>query len=162
MCGLPNSANDNSPQADSEDERSPKNNEMAELYPKNCLFCPQVSSCLTHMKTYHSFSILYQYHLAVETESLICYLHLVIFGFHECISCGKQRNTLEGVQHHMLEKGHGRFDMTDDMIEFYNSEKGTRLKIGLGQRRRVFDFPWQTPLQPLLEFVDSTIPVYVC
>ncbi|KAF4954194.1 hypothetical protein FSARC_12206 [Fusarium sarcochroum] len=127
LCELSDLADEDSPQPDSEDEGPPGNKKMADFYPGNCLFCPQISASLdqnlAHMKTCHGFSIPYQSQLAVETEALIWYLHLVIFGFHECISCGKQRNTLEGVQQHMLKKGHCRFDMTDDMMEFYNSEE---------------------------------------
>lgn len=68
----------------------------------------------------HSLSIPFQDSLAVDLETLIWYLHLVIFAYRECICCGKRRRTVEAVQQHMTTTGHCRFDMTDEMGEFYD------------------------------------------
>lgn len=74
------------------------------------------------MKTTHGLTIPYADHLVVEPETLAWYLHLVVFAYRECISCGTRRRTVEGVQQHMMDKGHCRFSMSDEMMDFYNLE----------------------------------------
>lgn len=74
---------------------------------------------MAHMLTAHSLIIPYQDSLAVELETLMWYLHLVIHGYHECVLCGTRRNTLEAVQQHMTAKGHCRFDISGEVADFY-------------------------------------------
>ncbi|CRG91358.1 hypothetical protein PISL3812_08406 [Talaromyces islandicus] len=70
------------------------------------------------MQKSHGLFIPHQQHLAVDLETLIRYLHLVIFGYRECIQCGTERATVQAVQQHMLGKGHCRFDILEEDSEF--------------------------------------------
>lgn len=72
------------------------------------------------MASSHSFIVPFQDSLVVDLETIVWYLHLVIFAYHECISCGKRRNGVQAVQQHMRGAGHCRFDMTDEVAEFYD------------------------------------------
>ncbi|KAH6887608.1 C2H2 type zinc-finger-domain-containing protein [Thelonectria olida] len=112
--------------SDTDPEDNVSENEATEFQSEDCLFCPNSSTTfdenLSHMKTTHGLTIPYRDNLAVEPATLIWYLHLVIFAYHECISCGTRRRTVEGVQQHMLDKGHCRFEISDETMEFYDLE----------------------------------------
>ncbi len=69
----------------------------------------------------HSFVVPYQHCLVVDLETIMSYCHIIIFQYHECISCDSQRTTVEGIQQHMDAKGHCRFDLTEDTAEFYET-----------------------------------------
>ncbi|KLU91663.1 hypothetical protein MAPG_10181 [Magnaporthiopsis poae ATCC 64411] len=102
---------------------------------EQCLFCNKLNGSLeanvAHMQTAHSLFIADRERLAVDLETLLAYLHLVIVGYNECICCGTQRNTTQAVQQHMLGKGHCRFDIESsdsEYADFYNlseSEAGS-------------------------------------
>ncbi|KAM0425064.1 hypothetical protein ACHAPT_009623 [Fusarium lateritium] len=117
---------DDKSESDSGNEHEVNEDGMPEFEPENCIFCSHraadINDNLAHMKTTHSLTIPYQSNLVVEPATLIWYLHFVIFGYHECILCGTRRRTVEGVQQHMLDKGHCRFEMSDEMMEFYDVE----------------------------------------
>lgn len=66
----------------------------------------------------HGFVIPNQDHLLVEDDVLVKYLHLVIYGYHECLFCGSARNSLEGAQQHMQGKNHCRFDLSGEDSEY--------------------------------------------
>ncbi|KAI1328467.1 c2h2 finger domain-containing protein [Xylariaceae sp. FL0255] len=87
-----------------------------------CLFCrvtsPDFDANLEHMAKTHSMIIPNQGDLIVELETLVGYLHLVVFGYFECLWCGAQKNSREAVQSHMRDKGHCRFDISDETSEF--------------------------------------------
>jgi pre-60S factor REI1 len=108
-----------------EEEPEEEGDEAPEFNPGSCLFCHHTSSSfdnnLSHMKACHGFSIPYSKHLTVEPENLIWYLHFDIFGSFQCMYCGKQRYTLEAIQHHMQAKGHCCFQMTPEMLGFYDA-----------------------------------------
>ncbi|OAQ83749.1 c2h2 finger domain-containing protein [Purpureocillium lilacinum] len=91
--------------------------------PQQCLFCGDESdafdSNVAHMNSVHSFIVPYQDCLAVDLETLIWYLHLVIYGYRECILCSTRRSTIEGIQQHMTAKGHCRFDISAGTEDFY-------------------------------------------
>jgi pre-60S factor REI1 len=97
-----------------------------DFVPDQCLFCGQLSgtfeASLAHMQKAHSFVVPYQPLLSVDLQTLVWYLHLVIFGYRECIGCGRRRNTVEAVQQHMLAKGHSRFDLTEEYVDFYDAQ----------------------------------------
>jgi pre-60S factor REI1 len=97
-----------------------------EFVADQCLFCGQQNgtfeASLAHMQKTHSFMIPYQSLLSVDVQTLVWYLHLVIYGYHECLLCSKRRSSLEAVQQHMVAKGHCRFDLSDDYADFYNLE----------------------------------------
>ncbi|UNI16459.1 hypothetical protein JDV02_002891 [Purpureocillium takamizusanense] len=91
--------------------------------PRQCLFCGDESdgfeSNVAHMASVHSFIVPYQSCLAVDLQTLIWYLHVVIFGYRECILCTTRRSTVQGIQQHMTAKGHCRFDISADTEDFY-------------------------------------------
>lgn len=95
-----------------------------EFDPGQCLFCGAENDSfkdnLAHMSKEHSFSIPHEADLIVELNTLIGYFHLVIYGYGECILCATRRSSVEGIQHHMIAKGHCRFNVTSDIAEFYN------------------------------------------
>jgi pre-60S factor REI1 len=95
-----------------------------EINSKQCLFCGAENSTvddnLAHMSKAHGFDIPYQDNLIVDLETLVGYLHLVIYGYAECILCAARRSTVEGIQHHMTAKGHCRFNVASDIAEFYS------------------------------------------
>ena len=115
---------------------------------EQCLFCGEENSTLddnlAHMSKAHSFAIPYQDFLTVDLETLVRYLHLVIYRYAECILCAARRSTVEGIQHHMTAKGHCRFNITSDIAEFYEipapgyhaGEESLRLPSGRLLRHR--------------------------
>lgn len=74
------------------------------------------------MRKQHGFSIPDEPNLIVDVETLIQYLHLVIFGYYECLHCGSQRGTPEAAQQHMTGKGHCKVDMEkgSEFRDFYD------------------------------------------
>ncbi|KFA60541.1 hypothetical protein S40285_09202 [Stachybotrys chlorohalonatus IBT 40285] len=116
--------NDADADHESEDEDDVEISAESEFHAERCIFCDAnndtLDDSLAHMSKTHSFTIPHQDCLAVEIETLLRYLHLVIHGYGECIQCGARRGTVEGIQHHMTAKGHCRFDVASDMAEFYN------------------------------------------
>ncbi|KAF3064417.1 hypothetical protein GL218_01325 [Daldinia childiae] len=106
--------------------------------PGSCLFCAQESDTLddnmTHMAAAHSFNVPFQEFLAVDLDTIIEYLHFVIFGYRECICCGTRRGTVEGVQQHMVAKSHCRFDISIETEEFYEMLRSENAVIDQAQR----------------------------
>ncbi|KAK1973692.1 C2H2 type zinc-finger-domain-containing protein [Colletotrichum cereale] len=90
--------------------------------PEVCLFCNAASGSfddnLAHMGKAHGLFVPSRERLIVDLEALVRYLHLVVFGYRECLQCGTQRRTAAAAQQHMLGKGHCRFDITADDSEF--------------------------------------------
>lgn len=74
------------------------------------------------METSHSLRIPYKNDLSVDLETLIWYLHFVINVYQECIYCGTRSRTVQGIQQHMVDKGHCRVELSDEMLEFYDLE----------------------------------------
>ncbi|KAI0876476.1 C2H2 type zinc-finger-domain-containing protein [Hypoxylon argillaceum] len=95
---------------------------MQPFTPGQCLFCPNSSpsfaDSVIHMQKLHGLFIPHQEHLVVDLETLFKYLHLIIFGYQECIQCGTERATIQAVQQHMTHKGHCRFDISEQDSEF--------------------------------------------
>jgi pre-60S factor REI1 len=113
---------------DSEDQEDNEDEDVApEFIPDQCLFCGErcgtFNACVAHMSKAHSFFIPYQSFLHVDLEVLVWYLHLVIYGYHECISCSTRRSTLEAIQQHFIAKSHCRFDISGELAEFYDLSK---------------------------------------
>lgn len=71
-----------------------------------------------HMQKSHGLFIPDRQRLAVDLETLVEYLHLVIFGYHECIQCGTSKATVQAIQQHMTDKGHCKFDISEQNSEF--------------------------------------------
>lgn len=65
--------------------------------------------------------------LAVDLETFVRYMHLVVHTYHECLLCHTQRQSARAVQQHMTGKGHCRVDLDDSESEFrdfYESPRG--------------------------------------
>ncbi|KAH6659300.1 C2H2 type zinc-finger-domain-containing protein [Truncatella angustata] len=90
--------------------------------PAACLFCSTKSTGLDenleHMLKVHGLFIPDEDHLIVDFETLVGYLHLVIYGYYECLFCGSQRQSAEAARQHMLGKGHCKIDILDENSEF--------------------------------------------
>lgn len=71
----------------------------------------------------HSLAVPFQSALVVDLQTLIWFLHMVIFSYRECISCGKRKRSVEAVQAHMTSLGHCRFNVTEEMEGFYDMEQ---------------------------------------
>ncbi|OAA44202.1 TRI15-like protein [Metarhizium rileyi] len=111
---------------DSDTERD----ETPDFVLDQCLFCGKLSGTfernLEHMTQTHSFRVLEQQFLIVDVETLIWYLHLVIYGYSECLLCGKTRPSVEGIQQHMVAKSHCQFRLDDDIKDFYEFPEGMK------------------------------------
>lgn len=74
----------------------------SQFQPSRCLFCNQASqdfgASTAHMQTAHGLFVPDQKKLVVDLETLFDYLHLVIFGYSECICCGTQRQSPHAAQ----------------------------------------------------------------
>ncbi|KAL1870761.1 hypothetical protein Daus18300_005081 [Diaporthe australafricana] len=95
--------------------------------PTQCIFCNAAStdfeSNLSHMSKKHSLFIPASIDngsltLAVDLETLVQYMHLVVSTYHECLFCHTQRQSAHAVQQHMMGKGHCRVDLEDGDSEF--------------------------------------------
>ncbi|KAI1638228.1 C2H2 type zinc-finger-domain-containing protein [Biscogniauxia mediterranea] len=95
---------------------------MQPFTPGQCLFCPNSSTSFTdsvvHMRKSHGLFVPHQQHLLVDLETLFGYLHLIVFGYRECLQCGTERATVQAVQQHMTGKGHCTLDISDPDSEF--------------------------------------------
>ncbi|ODA82502.1 hypothetical protein RJ55_01009 [Drechmeria coniospora] len=106
--------------SDTEDEVT-----VPDFAPGGCLFCARESESgtlddsLTHMTASHGFTVPFQDFLAVDLGTIVAHLHLLIYGYRDCIYCRTHRSTVEGVQQHMVAKGHCRFDVSPETEEFY-------------------------------------------
>ncbi|KAI9151470.1 c2h2 finger domain-containing protein [Paramyrothecium foliicola] len=120
----PESESDGSEETERDDGFVESSDATVNFVKDQCLFCGIISDTLdvslAHMHGVHSFSIPFQHLLAVEVETLIWYLHLVVYNYHECLSCGKGCRSLEAVHQHMLAKGHCRFDLNEEYSDFYH------------------------------------------
>ncbi|KAI0411427.1 C2H2 type zinc-finger-domain-containing protein [Xylaria grammica] len=134
--------------------------------PGQCLFCstlsPSFADSVVHMQKSHGLFIPHQQHLVVDLETLFKYLHLVIFGYRECIQCGTERATVQGVQQHMTGKGHCRFDAAEhdsEFAEFYDfseSEDNAESDIESdGEQMNQEDTAASSTRKPLLADEDS-------
>jgi pre-60S factor REI1 len=115
-----------SSESDSDIEVEVQDDAVPDFDPKKCIICSHSDQSLAenlhHMESSHSLRIPYQENLIVDLETVIWYLHFVIFTYHECIYCGTRSRTVEGIQQHMVGKGHCRVELSDEMLEFYDLE----------------------------------------
>ncbi|KAI0185222.1 C2H2 type zinc-finger-domain-containing protein [Xylaria flabelliformis] len=144
---------------------------MLPFIPGQCLFCPSSSSTFSdsvlHMQKSHGLFVPHQQHLVVDLETLFKYLHLVIFGYRECIHCGTERATVQAVQQHMTGKGHCRFDITapdSEFAEFYDfsepediegDHSGSDMEDGDGDKRHDRKNAVKSDRKPVLADDDS-------
>ncbi|KAK0702197.1 C2H2 type zinc-finger-domain-containing protein [Lasiosphaeris hirsuta] len=101
---------------------TPSSEGAPEFFAKQCLFCNQICDSfednILHMQKAHGLFINNLDRLIVDLETLVRYLHLVIFGYHECLYCHSRRRTAEASQQHMLGKGHCSIDIQDPESEY--------------------------------------------
>ncbi|KAK7424437.1 hypothetical protein QQX98_000402 [Neonectria punicea] len=97
-------------------------NEEREFNPTHCLFCNRLSVGLTenleHMRITHGLIIPAKDRLIVDVETLLGYMNLVIFGYLECLFCGRQRYTAQAAQQHMIGSSHCKLDHLSEDSEF--------------------------------------------
>lgn len=99
---------------------------------KTCLFCnydsPTVPLNVVHMERIHSMFIPERQYL-VDLDGLIGALQQRIQEFHECLYCGKMKNTAIAVQTHMRDKGHCKipYSSEDEQVDIgdYYDFRGT-------------------------------------
>lgn len=119
---LPLSPQNNSTTTTPRESTNSPDTAMPRFVSEQCLFCPKLSpnfnDSMVHMRISHGLFIPHQQHLAVDLETLFRYLHLIIFGYRECIKCGTERATVQAVQQHMAGKGHCNFDTSEEDSEF--------------------------------------------
>ncbi|TGJ87983.1 hypothetical protein E0Z10_g784 [Xylaria hypoxylon] len=76
---------------------------------KSCLFCnydsPTIPLNILHMERIHGMFIPERQYL-VDLDGLITSLQQRIQEYHECLYCGKMKNTVAAAQTHMRDKGH--------------------------------------------------------
>jgi pre-60S factor REI1 len=96
--------------------------EEEQFTPGQCLFCSSSSTSfadsVVHMQKSHGLFVPHRQKLAVDLETFFRYLHIVIFGYRECIHCGTERGSIRAIQQHMTNKGHCKFDASDEDSEF--------------------------------------------
>ncbi|KAI1429862.1 C2H2 type zinc-finger-domain-containing protein [Xylaria sp. FL1777] len=95
---------------------------------KSCLFCnynsPTIPLNVIHMERIHGMFIPEKQYL-IDLDGLITSLQQRIQEYHECLYCGKIKNTVPAVQTHMRDKGHCMIPFTteeDQLIigDFYD------------------------------------------
>lgn len=96
--------------------------------PMQCLFCSIRSATMDdnveHMSKFHGLFLPYQEELE-DAEGLLSYLFNIISEFHECLYCGKTKETIEGIRSHMIDKGHCKIALEDELDQFYDFKGGS-------------------------------------
>ncbi|KAK0716074.1 C2H2 type zinc-finger-domain-containing protein [Lasiosphaeris hirsuta] len=114
---------------------------------EQCLFCNELSETfdvnMSHMHKTHGLLIPDDETLIVDMETLIGYLHLVLYGYRECLFCRSERRTVEAAQQHMVGKGHCKLNLDDldseyrDFFDFASGSDGPLLSHAYGQSARL-------------------------
>ncbi|ESZ95084.1 hypothetical protein SBOR_4539 [Sclerotinia borealis F-4128] len=82
---------------------------LVEVSTSRCLFCNEdsadTSANVAHMERIHGMFIPEKQYL-VDLEGLIAFLHEKIYEDHECLGCGKLKQSIFGLQTHMRDKRH--------------------------------------------------------
>lgn len=83
----------------------------------SCIFCnfesPSLPLSVQHMERFHGMFIPERAYLA-DLEGLMKHLQRQVSEYHECLSCGKFKSTVFGVQTHMRDKGHCKIPFTTE------------------------------------------------
>ncbi|KAF1830862.1 hypothetical protein BDW02DRAFT_79449 [Decorospora gaudefroyi] len=93
--------------------------------PTQCLFCNLNSDSLNanmdHMSSQHGLFIPSPSKLS-NTESFLGYLATLIFEYKECLYCGQEKSTVDGVQTHMRDRGHCMINMDaeSELLDFWD------------------------------------------
>ncbi|CAF9907098.1 MAG: hypothetical protein ALECFALPRED_003064 [Alectoria fallacina] len=93
-----------------------------------CLFCnidsPTTDDNVEHMLKVHGMFIPDNEDLE-DAEGLLTYLFNIIAEFRECLYCGKTKETVGGIQSHMIDKGHCKIAFDEELDQFYDFEGGS-------------------------------------
>jgi pre-60S factor REI1 len=101
-----------------------------EIPPSQCLFCNlnsvTMNTNLEHMYSAHGLFIPEHDQLS-DMETFLGYLASIIFEYNECLYCGAEKSSVEGVQTHMKDKGHCMINLDGksklmDFWDFRDSE----------------------------------------
>ncbi|KAI9645169.1 pre-60S factor rei1 [Ciborinia camelliae] len=105
-----------------EDDVMEDDGALVEASTSRCLFCNEDSvdtpANAAHMERIHGMYIPEKEYL-VDLEGLIVFLHQKIYEDHECLGCGKLKQSIFGLQTHMRDKRHCRirYATEDEQIE---------------------------------------------
>lgn len=109
----------------SEDITNVEHIKISEKIPSTqCLFCnldsPTLDANVDHMSSLHGLFIPSPDQLS-DMESFLGYLAVIIFEYNECLHCGLEKGTVDGVQTHMRDKGHCMIKMNADseLLDFW-------------------------------------------
>ena len=95
--------------------------------PVQCLFCKMDSSTMDdnidHMSKAHGMFIPNRDDLE-DAEDFLAYLNGIISEFRECLYCGKTKETVEGIRSHMMDKGHCKIALGEELDQFYDFGSG--------------------------------------
>ena len=93
--------------------------------PLQCLFCsidsPTMDDNVEHMFKVHGMFLPNQEELE-DAEGLLSYLFNIVSEFHECLYCGKTKETAEAIRSHMIDKGHCKVAFDEELDQFYEFE----------------------------------------
>ncbi|KAF2020596.1 hypothetical protein BU24DRAFT_487181 [Aaosphaeria arxii CBS 175.79] len=125
--------------------------------PTQCLFCNTVSPTLDanveHMFSTHGLFIPSQDQLS-DMQSFLGYLATLVFEYHQCLYCGLERGTADGVQTHMRDKGHCMINLTpeSELLEFWElsgseseDEDAELPQSTKGEAVRLSETEWRLP-----------------
>lgn len=110
--------------------------ESSETVPSTqCLFCNFHSATLdenvAHMSSQHGLFIPSPEQL-LDLESFLNYLATIIFDYNECLYCGLEKSSVDGVQTHMRDKGHCMINMSaeSELLDFWDLSDGEEDRTG--------------------------------
>ncbi|QPH10935.1 hypothetical protein C2857_002463 [Epichloe festucae Fl1] len=105
-------------EADDSESTAPPHSAAEPTWTLNsCIFCnfesPSLPLSVQHMERFHGMFIPETAYLA-DLEGLVKQLQRKVSKYHECLSCGKMKSTVFGVQTHMRDKGHCKIPFTSE------------------------------------------------
>jgi pre-60S factor REI1 len=95
-----------------------------ELLPTQCLFCNldllTLEENIDHMYLRHGLFIPEPARI-IDMETFLTYLAALVFRYTECLYCGLQKGSRQGVQAHMRDKGHCMIntDAESELFDFW-------------------------------------------
>ena len=110
-----------------------------EYRPLQCLFCnielPTMDDNVEHMYKVHGMFVPNREDLE-DAEGLLLYLFNIISELHECLYCGKTKETAEGIKSHMIDKGHCNLAFDEELDRFYDFEGEAEVETRDAQEQR--------------------------
>ncbi|KAI8941769.1 hypothetical protein NX059_002973 [Plenodomus lindquistii] len=109
-------------------EMEEEEEELAVVPSTRCLFCSNIFSSLStnmdHMAITHGLFIPSPERL-YDLASFVGYLATIIFEYKECLYCGVEKGTVDGVQTHMRDKGHCMLNLQNgsELLDFWETDE---------------------------------------